>query len=92
MKICGTLIIAGWENRDLDWAVITSAGLVREATTNWKNRATALAYWLGMFYTPSPGKERPGSRQRDPAKGKASEEERPQKKERELWEIGQSRA
>jgi hypothetical protein len=80
-KIRGSLIIAGWENRDLNWAAITSAALVREATATRKNRATALTYWLGMFYTPPPGKERPGSRQRDTAKGKAPEEERPKKKE-----------
>jgi hypothetical protein len=62
-KIRGSLIIAGWENRDLDWAAITSADLVREATTSQKYRATALVYWLGMFYTLAPGKERPGTRQ-----------------------------
>jgi hypothetical protein len=55
-----------------------------------EDRAKALAYWLGMFYTPPPGKERPGSRQRDPDKGKVLEEERPRKKE--LWEIGLSGA
>jgi hypothetical protein len=44
MKIRGSLIIAGWENRDLDWAAITSATLVREATASQKNRARALAY------------------------------------------------
>jgi hypothetical protein len=87
-KIRGSLIIAGWENRDLDWAAITSSALVREATASRKNRATALAYWLGMFYNPPSGKGRPESRQRDPMKGKASEEERPKKKEQELWEIG----
>jgi hypothetical protein len=75
MKIRGTLIIAGWENRDLDWAAITSVALVREATASRKYQATTLAYWLGMFYNPPPGKERPGSRQRDPAKAKAPEEE-----------------
>jgi hypothetical protein len=37
MKIRGSLIIAGWENRDLDWAAITSAALVREAMANRKN-------------------------------------------------------
>jgi hypothetical protein len=64
-KVRGSVIIAGWENRALDWAAITSAALIREATANQKYRASALAYWLGMFYTPPPGKERPGSRQRD---------------------------
>jgi hypothetical protein len=43
-KIHGSLIIAGWENRDLDWAAITSAALVREAMASGKTRATALAY------------------------------------------------
>jgi hypothetical protein len=38
-----------------------------------------------MFYTPPLGKERPGSRQRDLAKGKALEAERPRAKE--VWEI-----
>jgi hypothetical protein len=33
-KIRGNLIIAGWENRDLDWAAITSIALIREATTS----------------------------------------------------------
>jgi hypothetical protein len=64
-KVRGSLIIAGWENRALDWAAMTSAALIREATDSRKYRAAALAYWLGMFYTPPPGKERPGSRQRD---------------------------
>jgi hypothetical protein len=102
-KIRGSLIIAGWENRDLDWVAITSAALVREATASRKYRATALAYWLGMFYSPPSGKERPGSRQRDPAKAIAPEEEpgsrqrNPNKgkapkeerpRKKELWEIG----
>jgi hypothetical protein len=64
-KIRGSIIIAGWENRALDWAALTSAALIREATSSRKYRATALAYCLGMLYTPPPGKERPGSRQRD---------------------------
>jgi hypothetical protein len=64
-KVQGSLIIAGWENRALDWATITSATLIREAMASRKYRAEALAYWLGMFYTPPPGKERPGSRQCD---------------------------
>jgi hypothetical protein len=34
-----------------------------------------LAYWLGMFYNPPPGKERLGSQQKDPAKPKAPKEE-----------------
>jgi hypothetical protein len=61
----GSLIITGWENHALDWAGITSTALIREATASRKYRATALAYWLGMFYTPPPGKERLGGRQRD---------------------------
>jgi hypothetical protein len=79
-KVRGSLIIAGSENRDVDWAAITSTALIREATTSRKNRATALAYGLGMFYPPPPAKARPGSRQReperqrDPAKGKAPKE------------------
>jgi hypothetical protein len=56
----------------LDWVAITSTALIREATASRKYRATALAYWLGMFYTLPPGKERPGSWQRDP---KVPEEE-----------------
>jgi hypothetical protein len=55
MKVRGSLIIAGWENRALDWAPITSAALIREAKASRKYRASALAYWLGMFYTPAPG-------------------------------------
>jgi hypothetical protein len=62
MKIRGSLIIARWENRDLDWAAITSTALIREGTASQKNRGTTLAYWLGMLYTPPPGKERPRSR------------------------------
>jgi hypothetical protein len=61
------LIIGNWENRHLDWAAIMSTALVREATANRKNRVTALAYWLGMFYTPLSGKERPSSRQKEMA-------------------------
>jgi hypothetical protein len=61
-KVRGSLIIASWENQHLDWATITSTALVREATANRKNRATALAYWLGMFYTPPSGKEQPSNR------------------------------
>jgi hypothetical protein len=61
-KVRGSMIITSWENRHLDWAAITSTALIREATVSRKNRATALAYWLGMFYTPPPGKERPSSR------------------------------
>jgi hypothetical protein len=64
-KVWGSFIIAGWENRALDWAAITSTALIGEATASRKYRVAALAYWLGMFYTPPPGKERPGSRQRD---------------------------
>jgi hypothetical protein len=60
-KVRGNLIIAGWENRDLDWAAITSEALIREVTASRKSRASGLAYWLGMFYTPPPGKEQPGS-------------------------------
>jgi hypothetical protein len=65
MKVRGSLIIAGWENRALDWAAITSTAFIREATASRKYRAAALAYWLGMFYAPPPSKESPGSRQRD---------------------------
>jgi hypothetical protein len=38
-KVRGSIIIAGWENRALDWAVITSEALIREVTTTRKNRA-----------------------------------------------------
>jgi hypothetical protein len=61
MKVHGSMIIANWENRHLDWAAITSVALIREATASRKNRAIALAYWLGMFYTPPLGTERPKS-------------------------------
>jgi hypothetical protein len=61
-KVRGSLIIAGWENRDLDWAAITSTALIREATANRKNWAPTLAYWLGMFYPPPPAKARPARR------------------------------
>jgi hypothetical protein len=90
-KVRGSLIIAGWENRNLNWAALTSVvgwenrnlnwaaltlvALIREATASRKNRATALAYWLGMFYTPPPGKERPSSRQKDPVGLPTPEEE-----------------
>jgi hypothetical protein len=63
-KVRGSLIIASWENRHLDWAEITSKALVREVTANQKIRATALAYWLGLICPPPPGLERP-SRQKD---------------------------
>jgi hypothetical protein len=64
-KVRGSLIIAGWENRELDWATITSTALIWEATANRKTRAPTLAYWLGMLYPPPPAKARPGSRQRE---------------------------
>jgi hypothetical protein len=51
-KVHGSMIIASWKNRHLDWATITSNALVREVTANRKNRATTLVYWLGMFYPP----------------------------------------
>jgi hypothetical protein len=66
-KVHGSMIIASRENRDQDWATITSTALVREVTANRKNRATVLAYWLGMFYTPPLGKDRLSSRQKDTA-------------------------
>jgi hypothetical protein len=43
-KVRGSLIIASWENRHLDWAEITSKALVREVTANRKIWATALSY------------------------------------------------
>jgi hypothetical protein len=33
-KVRGSLIIASWENRHLDWATITSTALVREVTAS----------------------------------------------------------
>jgi hypothetical protein len=64
-KVRGSLIIAGWENRNLDWAAITSTTLIREATANRKSRAPTLAYWLGMLYPPPLAKACPVSRQRE---------------------------
>jgi hypothetical protein len=75
-KVRGSMIIASWENRHLDWAALTSVALIREATASRKNRATALAYWLGKFYTPFSGKERPNSRQKDAVGLPTSEEDR----------------
>jgi hypothetical protein len=43
-KVHDSIIIAGWENRALDWAVITSEALIREVTATGKNRAPGLAY------------------------------------------------
>jgi hypothetical protein len=63
----------------LEWLRLA---LIREATISWKNRVTTLAYWLGTFYTPPPGKERPSSRQKDPIGLKAPEEE-PEGRQRE---------
>jgi hypothetical protein len=74
-KVRGSLIIASWENRHLDWATITSTVWVREVTANRKNRARALAYWLGMFSTPPPGMEWPSSRQKEMAAQAALEED-----------------
>jgi hypothetical protein len=73
-KVRGNLIIASWENRHLGWATITSKALVQEVTANRKNRATALAYWLGMFCPPPPSMERPSSRQKETAAQGALEE------------------
>jgi hypothetical protein len=56
-KVRGSIIIVGWDNRALDWAIITSEALIWEVTTTRKNHAPGLAYWLGMLYPPSPGKE-----------------------------------
>jgi hypothetical protein len=66
-KVRGSLIIASWENRHLDWAEITSKALIREVTAHRKIRATALSYWLGLICPPPPGLERPSSRQKDAA-------------------------
>jgi hypothetical protein len=74
-KVRGSLIIASWENRHLDWAKITSKAQVREVTANRKNRAMASAYWLGMICPPPPGLERPSSRQKDTAPQVAPEED-----------------
>jgi hypothetical protein len=72
-KVRGSLIIAGWENRNLDWAAITSTALIREATANRRGWAQTLAYWLGMFYPPPPAKARPGSRQREQERQQVAE-------------------
>jgi hypothetical protein len=74
-KVRGSLIIASWENRHLDWAEITSKALVREVTANRKIRATAFSYWLGLICPPPPGLERPSSRQKDAAPQVAPEED-----------------
>jgi hypothetical protein len=78
-KIRGSLIIAGWENHDMDWAAITSAALVREATASRKNRARPWCTSWGCF-TPHPQAKSDPDSGRDPAKGKAPEEERPKAK------------
>jgi hypothetical protein len=74
-KVRGSLIIATWENRHLDWAEITSKALVREVTANPKIRATALSYWLGLICPPPLGLERPSSRQKDAAPQVAPDED-----------------
>jgi hypothetical protein len=75
-KVRGKLMIAGWENRYLDWAAITSTASIWEATANQKNRAPTLAYSLGMFYPPPPAKARPGSRQREPKRQREPERQK----------------
>jgi hypothetical protein len=72
-KVRGSLIITGWENRELDWAAITSTALIGEGTANRKTRAPTLAYWLGVFYSPPPAKARPGSRQREQERQREAE-------------------
>jgi hypothetical protein len=42
-NVRGSLIIAGWQKRDLDWAALTSIALIREARASQKNRAITLA-------------------------------------------------
>jgi hypothetical protein len=74
-KLRGSLIIASWENRHLDWVTITSTASVQEVTANRKNRATTLAYWLGMIYTPPPSMERPSNRQKETTVQGAPEED-----------------
>jgi hypothetical protein len=74
-KVRGSLIIATWENRHLDWAEITSKALVREVTANRKIRATTLSYWLGLICPPPPGLERPSSRQKGAAPQVAPDED-----------------
>jgi hypothetical protein len=71
-KAGSSIVIAGWENRALNWAAITSEALIREVTATRKSRAPTLAYWLGMLYPPPPGKGRSESWpvSRDRAKGK----------------------
>jgi hypothetical protein len=107
-KVRDSLIIVGWENRDLDWAAITSTAQIREATATRMTQAPTLQYWLGMFYPPPPTKARPPSRQREQERQREAERQKepePQRdpakgkapeverpKERELWEIGPSGA
>jgi hypothetical protein len=107
-KVRDSLIIAGWEKHDLDWAAIMSTALIQEATSNPKSRALTLAYWFGMFYPPPPAKACPVSHQRERERQQELERQKePERqrdttkgkapeverpKEQELWEIGPSGA
>jgi hypothetical protein len=43
-KARGNIIIASWDNRAVDWVVITSEALIREVMATHKNCALGLAY------------------------------------------------
>jgi hypothetical protein len=61
-KARGSLIVAEWESRRIDWAVVVSEALIREVTTTRKKYPAGLAYWLALIYPPPPGTEKDGSR------------------------------
>jgi hypothetical protein len=61
-KSRGNLLVAKWENRRIDWAVIISEALIREVSTTRKKYPAGLAYWLALIYPPPPGTEKGGSR------------------------------
>jgi hypothetical protein len=61
-KSRGSLLVAEWEDRRIDWAVIVSEALIREVSTTRKKYPAGLAYWLALIYPPTQGTEKGGSR------------------------------
>jgi hypothetical protein len=66
-KSRGSLLVAEWEDRRINWAVIVSKALIREVTTTRKKYPAELAYWLALIYQSTvKGGSRPSSKGVEP--------------------------
>jgi hypothetical protein len=61
-KSRGSLLVAEWENRNIDWAIVVSEALIREVSATRMKFLAGLLYWLAIIYPPPPGAEKGGSR------------------------------